>query len=196
MYTLGWSCYCFAGVPCAIILSMPDSSVPPKLFLWYSGWLWSQRINYVSAQWNFFGEVALNQIIWKESNYRPHSEASEGYVFTGVCHSLSTGGWHQMHHGIGHMITPHPMSHSPHHPMSPPIIQCSPTTPGTTVNSRAVRILLECILVLTVAFKKLALKWLKRKGFTSRYFKSGNKNANFVIFGNKSGKCEKEHFLK
>ena len=39
--------------------------------------------------------------------YRPRSE---GYVFTGVCHSICStgrggGGWHQMHHGIGHMVT-------------------------------------------------------------------------------------------
>ena len=41
------------------------------------------------------------------SFYRPRNEASEGYVFTGVCHSLCSGGgrWHQMHHGIGHMVT-------------------------------------------------------------------------------------------
>ena len=39
--------------------------------------------------------------------YRPCSEASEGYVFTGVCHSVTEQGgrWHQMHHGIGHMVT-------------------------------------------------------------------------------------------
>ena len=40
-------------------------------------------------------------------HYRPRSEASEGYVFTGVCHSVTNGGggggWgevlHQMQHG-------------------------------------------------------------------------------------------------
>ena len=39
--------------------------------------------------------------------YRPRSEASEGYVFTGVCYSVTEQGaevWHQMHHGIGHMV--------------------------------------------------------------------------------------------
>ena len=60
-------------------------------------------------------------------NYRPHSEAGEGYVFTGVCHSVNSGEgteW-QLGGGVtsnaswdrsnGHTpnVTPHP------HPMSP-----------------------------------------------------------------------------
>ena len=38
--------------------------------------------------------------------YRPRSEESEGYVFTGVCHSVTNRGevLHQLHHGIGHMV--------------------------------------------------------------------------------------------
>ena len=40
------------------------------------------------------------------NNYRPRSEAREGYVFTGVCHSVTLGGVrYQMHHGIGYMVT-------------------------------------------------------------------------------------------
>ena len=38
-------------------------------------------------------------------NYHPCSVASEGYVFTGICLFNSRGEvWHQMHHGIGHMV--------------------------------------------------------------------------------------------
>ena len=38
-------------------------------------------------------------------NYRPLSEASEGYVFTGICLSKSGGEvLHQMHHVINHMV--------------------------------------------------------------------------------------------
>ena len=36
-----------------------------------------------------------------KDNYRPRSEASEGYAFTGVCHSVTGGGVYQ---GPGHNI--------------------------------------------------------------------------------------------
>ena len=110
--------------------------------------------------------------------YRPSSEASEGYVFTGICHSVTKQGemWHQMHHGIGHMVTgrggdgqrsttppdrTHPPTRLDHHPpgkhLPPYLDNTSPPPPdntslpiihtGSTVNGRVVCILLECTLV-------------------------------------------------
>ena len=127
------------------------------------------------------------------SNYRPRSEASEGYVFTGVCHSVTEPGG-----GGGRWATPKvyhlpPRTRSQHLPPPPPDQVTTPlsppgdqvTTPPSlppwdqvttppppppprdqittpppprdqvttppppgTMRRRAVRILLECILVI------------------------------------------------
>ena len=119
----------------------------------------------------------------------PVSEASEGYVFTDVCHFNGGGGvtpdasWDRSHgYGINHLLPPgqdppppsgqhlpppdrtptqqHPPPPGQHLPPPPPDNTSTPlsrtTTPptlpppphmGTMVNVRAVRILLECILV-------------------------------------------------
>ena len=60
--------------------------------------------------------------------YRPHSKASKGYVFTGVCHSFcSMGGGG----GGGRWSTPKVNHH--HH--NPPPTQVTPTPPGTGHNT-------------------------------------------------------------
>ena len=52
----------------------------------------------------------------KYNNYRPLSEASEGYVFTGVCHSFcsTVGG------GEGRWSSTPMVNHHHHHPPPPP----------------------------------------------------------------------------
>ena len=129
----------------------------------------------------------------------PRSQASKGYVFTGVCHCVTFGGgwgerWHQMHHGIGHCdtwgrwrglggrwpgwgggggcLSPRGQDHPPWTgPLAPPLDRTTPsptwrkghwpptmkerslTSPPPNIRAlrsmrrRAVRILLECILV-------------------------------------------------
>ena len=83
--------------------------------------------------------------------YRPLSEASEGYVFTGIC--LLTG-WGRgcLVRGGGcltttpfpsHNTTPPPPQHPPPHNTRPP--PPGGRSPGNMVNARAVRNLLECI---------------------------------------------------
>ena len=81
---------------------------------------------------------------------RPGSEASEGYVFTDMCHSYCPveGVWHQMDHGIGHLPPPFPIRPGTFYPPSPKEVR----EPGNTVNGRAVRILLEFILVFNCVF--------------------------------------------
>ena len=84
--------------------------------------------------------------------YCLRSQASEGYVFTDVCHSICStrGRRHQMHHGIGHMVRwgsgqpPPPGSEVNHLP--PPVSKVnqfpnqgqrstiSPVAPGSWVN--------------------------------------------------------------
>ena len=71
--------------------------------------------------------------------YRPRSEASEGYVSTGVCHYVTERGGG----GEGGVATP--KTSGQHLP--PPGTWSQHPLPPTTVNGRAVRILLECILV-------------------------------------------------
>ena len=80
----------------------------------------------------------LSVIWWRTFCYRPRSEASEGYVFTGICLSNSGGGmWHQMHHGIGHMVTggvvvrgqPSPLPPDRDHPPPPPRTGTTPPPP-------------------------------------------------------------------
>ena len=82
--------------------------------------------------------------------YRPRSEASEGYVFTGVCHSFCSTG------EGGRWVTPKvitPPSPSKDQVTTPPpppgtrSQHLPPSPPTRTMRRRAVRILLECILV-------------------------------------------------
>ena len=65
----------------------------------------------------------------------PANEVCEGYVFTPVCHSV--------HGGV------HPPRQTPPGQTSPPTGQTPPGTPPEMATKRAVRILLECILVTT-----------------------------------------------
>ena len=96
--------------------------------------------------------------------YRPRSEASEGYVFTGVCHSVTKRGggrcsdlvrggkvdvltWSSTPPlGPGHLPPPLGPGHLP----PPPGPGHLPPPPPETTRRRAVRILLECILVLFI----------------------------------------------
>ena len=90
-----------------------------------------------------------------KSFYRLRKEASEGYVFTDVCHSVTERGrgvTPNAYHGIGHMVTGGGQrSTTPpgqDHHLPPPWTGPHPSIhTGTTVNGRVVRILLECILV-------------------------------------------------
>ena len=108
---------------------------------------------------------------WSAS-YRPLGEASEGYVLTGVCHSFCpTSGWGevwQMHRGIDHMggrreihllpwTSTSPWSSTSHHsPVEEKVIDLPPKPPSPhthiralwSMHWRAVRILLECIIVI------------------------------------------------
>ena len=114
------------------------------------------------------------------ANYRPRSEASEGYVFTGVCHSVTERGqgrWatpmvnhfplqDQVRHlppprdqvrtstpsppGPGQNIYPPPPRTRSEHlppPLPPGTMSEHLPPPPETTRRRAVRILLECILV-------------------------------------------------
>ena len=119
----------------------------------------------------------------KLSCYRPHSEAIEGYVFTGICLSKSRGGGGGGQHqwsttsppGPGQNIYPLPLpphpqdkvrtsipprtrsEHLPPPPSWDQVRTSTPSPPGPgqniyplppeTTRRRAVRILLECILV-------------------------------------------------
>ena len=73
----------------------------------------------------------------------PANEVCEGYVFTRVCHSVHRGGSASVHAGIPPWSRPNPPG------AEPPPEQCML---GDTANKRAVRILLECILV-ALAFR-------------------------------------------
>ena len=105
--------------------------------------------------------------------YRPRSEASEGYVFTAVCHSFCStpGGGRWATPMVNHLPPLDNSTYPPPPPWTtaptpPPGQQCLPPSSGqqhlpppplldnstyplppSTVNWRAVRILLECILV-------------------------------------------------
>ena len=106
-------------------------------------------------------ERLLSQTSAKTANfYRPRSEASDSYIFTGICLSNSRGGGEVGNHGPGHNTSLPPPGHRSQHP--PPRAQVTtPPSPfwGTghntslpppgTMRRRAVRILLECILVTT-----------------------------------------------
>ena len=90
----------------------------------------------------------------------PANEVCEGCVFTPVCHSV---------HGVGVSASVHvgctppsradtPWSRLPLAADIPPV-QCML---GDTGNKRAVRILLECILVLVVYLNSFMQQWIKK----------------------------------
>ena len=90
-------------------------------------------------------------MIWRKNKYayfyRLRSIASEGYVFTGICLSNFGGRWHEMHHGIGHMVwwghdlgegwwprgRGHPPFQTCHHPLSQTWSTPPPVRPVTTI---------------------------------------------------------------
>ena len=134
-------------------------SVIPDLTTLHMMILISDNIQVFAVCWaSAFSSFPQSYFNW--NFYRPRSEASESYVFTGVCHSLHIWGggevWHQMHHGIGHRgemeVWPgwgggggRCLVRGDDTSPCPPGSDLHPTP--TTVNARAVRILLECILV-------------------------------------------------
>ena len=80
-------------------------------------------------------------VIFKRLYLPPANEVCEGYVFTPVCHSVHRGGLPQCMLGC----TPGTIGrHSPPQEQTPPE-QCML---GDTGNKRALRILLECNLVI------------------------------------------------
>ena len=91
-------------------------------------------------------EMPQRASLLKVNCYRPRSVASEGYISTGVCHFNSRGG------GGGHQhqwstTSPPPGPGQNVYPLPPPDqVRMSTPSPPTT-RRRAVRILLECILV-------------------------------------------------
>ena len=79
-----------------------------------------------------FYRINLGKTLLRSVHYRPQTKLQEGNDFTGVCHSV--------HGGIG-----------PYPPMGPYPGDVSPPPPGpypSEPQRRAVRILLECFLVL------------------------------------------------
>ena len=76
--------------------------------------------------------VTTQEGLMSSNFYRLRSEAREGYIFTGISLFNFGGGWHQMHHGIGHMVTP--LVSPP--PWSDPV---TPSPPGHTTTSSPVR---------------------------------------------------------
>ena len=97
----------------------------------------------------------LSILIWL-INARKRS-LRQGNVFTRVCHSVQ-GGVHAMHTPLPCMPSPPctPTCHTRPLPRMP-----SPTThapPRDMVNERAVRILLECILILNYSCPKMLKK--------------------------------------
>ena len=113
-------------------------------------------------------------------DYRPRSEASEGYVFTGICHSVQLGGcvtsnvsWDRLQGQgevvlswggtstslkTGHLPPPPPQDRTTfpqgQHQHPPPPQDSTPMTgpPPPIRELRAVRILLDCIFVFTDFF--------------------------------------------
>ena len=98
----------------------------------------------------YYADSTETHYIFPEMLLPPATKLGQGYIFTGVCHSVKGGGMRQ---------TP-PLSRHPPRSRPPP----GPDTPQTrspwtrppgadnppprdTVNARAVRILLECKLV-------------------------------------------------
>ena len=74
----------------------------------------------------------------------PANEVCEGYVFTGVCPSTGGGGGCLPHCMLGY-TTPRPEADIPRDQRQTPTLR---TACWDTVNKQAVRIPLECILVL------------------------------------------------
>ena len=115
----------------------------------------------VSKKWPSCFELSVTQRV---SLLPPANEVCEGYVFTGVC--LSTRGdvclWSR-----GVSATPlgrHPQADTPPdqtpHPTRHPTRADNPPTPSEgsdTVNKRAVRIPLECILVYGIVVVKVLM---------------------------------------
>ena len=93
--------------------------------------------------------------------YHPRNIASEGYVFTGVCHFIVGGGGQRSTNSLRVRVQPVTPSTRIRGQSLPPRVRGQPPLPppgsevntpsrihtGTTVNGRAVRILLERILV-------------------------------------------------
>ena len=104
----------------------------------------------------------------------PATKLEQGYIFTGVCHSVNRGGLPQCMLEYHHPWSRHPRSRPPQSrppqnspppgadppEQTPPRVETPPETPpvqsilGDTVNARAVRILLECNLVFTFVTRK------------------------------------------
>ena len=110
----------------------------------------------------------VNNQFWTSGDdfYRPLSEASEGYIFTGVCHFNSGGGEGGVAtpNASGQHLPPPPRTWTwdlvttpPSPPPPPPRMRPGyntslPPSPGA-MHRRAVRILLECILVSLMILK-------------------------------------------
>ena len=124
----------------------------------------------IMTKWvcNPFASVSVSVLASLNSsayyNYRPQQSCGQGNIFTPVCHSVHRGVSASVHAGI-----PSPGSrHPPLGADTPPGTDTSPQSrhpprsrhpPGSrlrhTVNDRPVRILLECILVEPIFYRRL-----------------------------------------
>ena len=132
----------------------------------------------------------------------PATKLGQGYIFTGVCHSVHKGGgstWagtppgpgtppRDQVHPPGTRCTPWDQVHppgtrcTPRYQVHPPRDQVHPQEqcmPGDTDNKRAVRILLECILV---ANDFDARKMLDATRFSSTPFERGPVSFSLMFF--------------
>ena len=100
-----------------------------------------ERVNVSESCWNETKQPSPNLPSHTLRSLPPATKLGQGYVFTGVCDSVHRGFclsacWDTTHPGSRHPLRSR-------HPFPP-----EQTMLGDTVNARAVRILLECNLVL------------------------------------------------
>ena len=125
----------------------------------YIKYIFSERLHNANIQ----GKPWVLQDLLFDPYYRPQTKLREGYVFTGVCDSVHRGGsvYPSMHLGPPGWKTPPEWRTLPPRMESPPRMEKPPSpqveNPPPTVNVRAVRILLECILVIATLINKIGI---------------------------------------
>ena len=143
--------------------------------------------------------VPLSQVGFDFSLLPPATKLGQGYIFTGICHSVHAGGggwstWAGTPLGIRY--TPQDQVHPLEPGTPPPQDQVHPSGPGTppsgpgtspeqcmlgdTGNKRAVRILLECILVFQYVqiFENLGNSLQQSRNSSAVYFRNDSEPTN------------------